>query len=139
MSLMSCQCQGGLCSHQGIQTTGGSTILWLQHWEHRSSLVITAGEQMHGYLTPALVCFSLSHVFSRFFLLVTKYKVDFSHHMQNTLISPRNPQKTSVSSFETTQAHSVIALNSSPQISKGATAVNTSGMNVVCLGLESLQ
>lgn len=68
-------------SHQRIQTSGESTILRSQRLEYTAPLAIIAGEKMHGYVTPILVSYSLSHMFTRFYLLVTKYKLVSSCHM----------------------------------------------------------
>lgn len=55
------------CRPQRIQSIGGFTILWLQHWDRQSPLGITKDGKRPGYLTLVLVCFSPSHMFTGFF------------------------------------------------------------------------
>lgn len=73
--------------HPRIQTLRGSTIQQFRHLEHTAPSSSEQEERVHGELTPVLVCLSLSHKFTRSCLLVTKYRIDSSHHTWNILIS----------------------------------------------------
>lgn len=130
----------GLCSMWSPRDPGirGSIILWLHHLEHTApSDISQQGKRAHEYLTPVLVCFSLSHLFIRSGLLV-KYRVDSSYYMWNTIISSSRPPPGDLCLLLWDNSIPFKQSIELKPISGWFTIVLTLGVNVVCLGLETL-